>query len=58
MTDCQSRYGNTEREMLAIMHGIQRYYTYLYTSTFIMITDSKPPVTICAKPVHSTPPHL
>lgn len=50
MTD---RYGNTEREMSAIVHRFQPYHTYRYASTFIMITDSKPPVSICAKPVHN-----
>ena len=30
LTECQSRYSNIEREMLAIVHGIQRYHTYLY----------------------------
>ena len=58
LTDCQSRYSNIEREMLAIVHGIQRYHTYLYATTFTVITDHKPLVTICAKPLHSAPPRL
>lgn len=27
LTDCQSRYSNIEREMLAIVYGMQRYHT-------------------------------
>lgn len=58
LTDCQSRYSNIEREMLAIVYGIQRYHTYLYGKSFTVITDHKPLVTICNKPLHSAPPRL
>ena len=42
LTECQSIYSNIEREMLAVVYGIQRYHTY-----------HKPLVTICAKPIHT-----
>ena len=58
LTECQSRYSNIEREMLAIVHGIQRYHTYLYGRRFKVITDHKPLVTICAKAQHAAPPRL
>uniref|UniRef100_A0A8C7WXQ6 Gypsy retrotransposon integrase-like protein 1 n=1 Tax=Oryzias sinensis TaxID=183150 RepID=A0A8C7WXQ6_9TELE len=58
LTDTQSRYSNIEREMLAIVYGIQRYHTYLYGKGFIVITDHKPLVTICRKPLHAAPPRL
>ena len=57
-TECQSRYSNIEREMLAIVHGIQLYHTYLYGRPFKVISDHKPLVTICAKALHATPPRL
>ena len=47
LTDCQSRYSNIEREMLAIVSGVQRFHTYLYGRPFNIITDHKPLVTIC-----------
>lgn len=36
LTECQSRYSNIEREMLAIVYDIQRYHTYLYGKLFIV----------------------
>lgn len=53
LTDCQSRYSNIEREMLAIVYGMQRYHTYLYGKSFLVVTDHKPLVTICTKPLHA-----
>ncbi|KAL6486114.1 hypothetical protein MHYP_G00055060 [Metynnis hypsauchen] len=58
LTDCQSRYSNIEREMLTIVYGMQRYHTYLYGKSFTVITDHKPLVTICSKPLHAAPPRL
>ena len=58
LTDCQSRYSNIEREMLAVVYGIQRYHTYLYARPFTVITDHKPLVNITAKPIHTAPPRL
>ena len=55
LTECQSRYSNIEREMLAMVHGIQRYHTYLCGRLFTVITDHKPLVTISAKPMHVAP---
>ena len=58
LTECQSRYSNIEREMLAVVSGIQRYHTYLYARPFTVISDQKPLETICAKPIHAAPPRL
>ena len=58
LTECQSRYSNIEREMLAIVRGIQIYHTYLYGRPFKVISDHKPLVAICAKALHAAPPRL
>ena len=58
LTECQSRYSNIERDMLGIVHGIQRYHTYLYGRPFNVITDHKPLVTSCAKALHAGPLRL
>ena len=58
LTECQSRYSNIEREMLAVVYGIQRYHTFLYARPFTIITDHKPLVSICTKPIHAAPPRL
>ena len=49
LAECQSRYSNIEREMLAMVHGIQRYHTYLYGRPFKVIADHIPLLTICEK---------
>ena len=58
LTEYQSRYSNIDREMLAIVHGIQRYHTYLCGRPFKVITDHKPLITICANALHAAPPRL
>ena len=48
-TDCQSRYSNIEREMLAIVYGAQQYYIYLYVYIFTVVTEHELLVTIMCK---------
>ena len=40
--DTETRYANIKRELLAIIYGCEKFYTYLYGRTFIMETDHKP----------------
>ena len=42
LTDCESRYSQTEREALAVVWGIAHFHLYLYGSSFENITDHKP----------------
>ena len=42
LTDVVSRYSQTEREMLAVVYGVEKFHIYLYGSTFSVITDHKP----------------
>ena len=42
LTKTQSNYGNIEREMLSLVHGVERFQTYLYGRSFTIITDHKP----------------
>ncbi|KAK3763364.1 hypothetical protein RRG08_031862, partial [Elysia crispata] len=42
LTDVESRYSQTEREMLAVVYGVEKFHIYLYGSTFSVITDHKP----------------
>ena len=41
-SDVESRYSQTEREMLAIMWALEHFLLYLYGSEFIIMTDHKP----------------
>ena len=44
--------------MLAIVHRVQRFHTYLYGHEFTIITDHEPFVTICSKRLHAAPSPL
>ena len=58
LTKTQSNYSNIEREMLAVMYGVERFHTYLYGRRFTIVTDHKPLEIICNKPVTAAPPRL
>ena len=49
LTDCESRYSQTEREGLAVVWGAEHFHLYLHGSTFRIITDHKPLETIFNK---------
>ena len=42
LTDCESRYSQSEREALAVVWGIEHFHLYLYGSSFQVTTDHKP----------------
>ena len=50
LTDCESRYSQTEREALAVVWGIEHFHLYLYGSSFQVIKDHKPLETIFNNP--------
>ena len=58
LTDCQSRYSNIEREMLAVGWGVERYHQYLFGRDFTVVTDLKPLEVICKKSLRSAPARL
>jgi hypothetical protein len=41
LTDVESRYSQTEREMLAVVWATEHYHLYLYGAKFVVITDHK-----------------
>ena len=54
----QSNYSTIESEMLSLVHGVERFHTYLCLRSFTIITDHKPLEMICNKPIASAPPRL
>ena len=58
LTHAEKRYACIERELLAIVFGVQKFHIYLYRRQFKVLTDHKPLVMILQKPLTSAPPRL
>ena len=58
LNSAQSSYPNIDREMLAVVFGINRFHTYLYGHPFRVITDHKPLETIAKKLLLRAAPRL
>ena len=55
LTDTETCYANIERELLAIVYGCEKFYTYLYGRTFIVEMDHKPLKMISLKNLTAAP---
>ena len=58
LTDTESRYANIERGLLAVVHGCERFHTYLFGRSFVAESDHKPLESIQMKNLVSAPPWL
>ena len=58
LTNCESRYANIEREMLAIVYGCEKFHGYVYGKPFEVITDHKPLEMIVRKNLFAAPARL
>ena len=58
LTDAEKCYACIERELLAIVFGVQRFHIYLYGRQFKVLTDHKPLVMILQKPLTTAPRRL
>ena len=58
MTDCEKRYAQIEKEMLAIVFGLEHFHYYVYGHQTIVESDHKPLEAIVKKPLSSAPPRL
>ena len=58
LTKTESRYANIERELLACVFGAERFHTYIYGSSFCILSDHKPLEMIHKKPLSAAPPRL
>lgn len=51
MNDCELNYSQTEKELLSIYFGTQKFHKYVYGSNIVVQTDHKPLLAIMSKPV-------
>ena len=58
LTDTETRYANTERELLAIVFACQRFNTYVLGRPFTVESDHKPLEMKHQKSLASAPPRL
>lgn len=59
LTECQQKYAQIEKEMLAIVHGCKRYHYYIFGQPKVFVeTDHKPLEQIFKKPLHECPLRL
>ena len=50
LTPIETMYVPIEKELLAIVFGLERFHTYVYGATVTVVTDHRPLVTIANKP--------
>ena len=58
LTDCQKRYAQIEKELLAIKFGVEKFHTYIYGHTVTVESDHKPLEAIFCKSLCDAPPRL
>ena len=58
LTGAETRYSNIEREMLAIIFGLERFHHYVYGRPVIVHSDHKPLEAISLKNLANAPPRL
>ena len=58
LTPTEKRYANIEREMLAVVFGVERFHTYIYGCCFKVESDHKRLEQIQLKNIGQAPPRL
>lgn len=58
LTECQRRYAQIEKELLAIVYGCEKFHQYVYGREVQVESDHKPLESIFKKPLHQAPMRL
>ena len=58
LTPAESRYANIERELLAVVYGLEKFHTYVYGKPLTVYSDHKPLENIVLKQLSQSPPRL
>ena len=58
LTETETRYSNIEREMLAVVHGLEKFHYYAYGQPVVVETDHKPLEAIFKKHLSNSQPRI
>ena len=58
LTDAEGRYANIECELLGVVAGIEKFHTFCYGRSTIILSDHKPLTSIVRKDLVNAPPRL
>ena len=58
LTETEGRYSNIEREMLAVLFGLEKFHYYAYGRPVVVESDHKPLEAIFKKHLSSAPPRI
>ena len=58
LTPTQERYAQIEKELLAIVFGLERFHQYVYGTEITVNTDHKPLEAIAKKALYKAPPRI
>ncbi|CAB3990866.1 Hypothetical predicted protein [Paramuricea clavata] len=58
LTETETRYSNIEREMFAVLFGLEKFHYYVYGRTVVIHTDHKPLEAIFKKHLANAPPRI
>ena len=58
LTDAKGRYANIECELLHVVAGIEKFQTFCYGRSTIILSDHKPMTSIVRKDLVNAPPRL
>ena len=58
LTETETHYSNIEREMLAVVHGLEKLHYYAYGRHVTVETDHKPLEAILKKHLSTAPPRI
>ena len=58
LSDAETRYAQIEKELLAVVFGLEKFHQYTYGRRVTVQTDHKPLESIVKKPLHMAPKRL
>ena len=58
LSDAETRYAETEKELLAVVYGLKKFHQYIYGRPVTVQSDHKPLEVIVKKPVYKAPRRL